>query len=135
VAKIHELTSNIGVFVPKSDADKWCLKEAVTILIKVTEPIMPHLSEECWHQMGNTNSIIDTKWPQFEDDLLIDDECIIIIQINGKKRAEIKMPSNSTENAVFENVMKLINIKNYIKENSLIKKKIFIPNKILNIVI
>jgi leucyl-tRNA synthetase len=96
---------------------------------------MPHLSEECWHQMGNTNSIIDTKWPQFEDDLLIDDECIIIIQINGKKRAEIKMPSNSTENAVFENVMKLINIKNYIKENSLIKKKIFIPNKILNIVI
>ena len=45
------------------------------------------------------------------------------------------MPSKSTENAVFENVMKLINIKNYIKENSLIKKKIFIPNKILNIVI
>ena len=45
------------------------------------------------------------------------------------------MPSNSTENAVFENVMNLINIKNYIKEKDLIKKKIFIANKILNIVV
>ena len=96
---------------------------------------MPHLAEECWHQIGNQSSIIGYEWPKIEEDLLTDNECIIIIQINGKKRAEIRMQINSTEQVVFEKAMSLINIKNFIESEELIKKKIFITNKILNIVI
>ena len=135
VAKIHELTNEISMFKTKSDSDKWCQKEALTILIKVVEPIMPHLAEECWHQIGNKSSIINYEWPKIEVDLMNDSECLIIVQINGKKRAEIRMQINSTEKVVFKEAMCLINIKGFIKSEELIKKKIFIKNKILNIVI
>ena len=135
VAKIHELTSEISSFRPGDDSDRWCLKEGLNILIKVAEPIMPHLAEECWHQIGNSKSIIEEDWPLIQHDLLADDECTVVIQINGKKRADIKIQFGSAENVVYEKAISLINIKNYIKNENMIKKKIFIPNKILNIVI
>ena len=96
---------------------------------------MPHLAEECWQQIGNSSSIIEEKWPEVNYELIIEHECNMIIQINGKKRANITMPSDSSENEVFKNAINLSNIKSYIKKESLIKKKIFVPNKILNIVI
>ncbi len=135
VAKLHELTSEIASFNAQDDNEKLCLKEAINILIKVSEPIMPHLAEECWQQIGNSSSIIEEKWPEVNYELIIEHECNMIIQINGKKRANITMPSDSSENEVFKNAINLSNIKSYIKKESLIKKKIFVPNKILNIVI
>ena len=135
VAKIHELTSEISLYKTYSASDEWCQKEALNILIKVTEPIMPHLAEECWNKIGHRNSIIEEKWPEVYIDLLSEDECTIIIQINGKKRAEIKAPVDSKEDAVFKSALELVNVKNYINDKDLILKKIFIPNKILNIVI
>ena len=135
VAKIHELTSEVSNFKPINDSGRLCLKEGLNILIKVAEPIMPHLAEECWYQIGNSRSIIEERWPLTQHDLLSDDECTIVIQINGKKRADIKIQFGSTENAVYEKAISLVKIKNYIQNENLIKKKIFIPNKILNIVI
>ena len=135
VAKLHEMTSEIASFDAQNDSEKIYLKEAINILIKVSEPIMPHLAEECWQKVGHSNSIIEERWPQVDDRLLEDNECTLIIQINGKKRADIKMPFNSLEKEVFENAINLNNIKNYINNEDVIKKKIFVPNKILNIVI
>ena len=135
VAKIHELTSEVLIFEPNTDSDKWSQKEALNILIKVAEPIMPHIAEECWSIIGSKNSIIEEKWPKFDDHLIAEDECIIIIQINGKKRAELKMPINSNEDIVYKKALNLENINNYLIKDRLIRKKIFVPNKILNIVI
>jgi leucyl-tRNA synthetase len=135
VAKIHELTSEISIHNTNSECEKWCQKEALNILIKVTEPIMPHLAEECWSSIGNKNSILEEKWPEIFDELLSDEECTIIIQINGKKRAEITMPTNSSENSILVKALGIDNIKTHIKNQDSIIKKIFVPNKILNIVI
>ena len=135
VAKIHELTNEIGLMQKNDGIDKWCRKEALIILLRVVEPIMPHLAEECWSLIGNSNSIIKEKWPQFDKSLLTDENATIIVQINGKKRAELKMPTNSEEDIVFQNAMEIQSISNLIVDHALIKKKIFIPNKILNIVI
>jgi len=135
VARLHKLTSEIASFHAEDDSEKLCLKNAIEILIKVSEPIMPHLAEECWHQIGHTTSLIEEKWPKVNFDLLTENECVLVIQINGKKRADIKMPFNSAEQDVFENAINLTNIQQYIRKESSIKKKIFVPNKILNIVI
>jgi leucyl-tRNA synthetase len=135
VAKIHELTNEIGLLQKNDGIDKWCRKEALIILLRVVEPIMPHLAEECWSLIGNSNSIIKEKWPQFDKSLLTDENATIIVQINGKKRAELKMPTNSEVDIVFQNAMEIQSISNLIVDHALIKKRIFIPNKILNIVI
>jgi leucyl-tRNA synthetase len=135
VAKIHEMTTEISGFNPKNDIDNWCLRESIGILVKASEPIMPHLAEECWLLMGNPKSIIEERWPEVCEELLEDDQCKIIIQVNGKKRAEIKMPIGVDEKSVFEEAITISNVANYIDNQRNIKKKIFIPNKILNIVI
>ena len=135
VAKIHELTGNIANFDTTDDNSKWCQKEALTILLRVTEPMMPHITEECWSIIGNKNSIIEFPWPEYDKDLLIDTRVKIIIQINGKKRGEIDLVKNSNETKVFKEALQLGNIKKIIKNEQMIKKQIYIPNKILNIVI
>ena len=135
VAKIHEMTTEISGFNPKNDIDNWCLRESIGILVKASEPIMPHLAEECWLLMGNPKSIIEERWPEVCEELLEDDQCKIIIQVNGKKRAEIKMPIGVDEKSAFEEAITISNVANYIDNQRNIKKKIFIPNKILNIVI
>jgi leucyl-tRNA synthetase len=135
VAKIHELTSDISNFNLDNNDSKWAKKEALNILIRVTEPMMPHIAEECWSLMGNSESIIEASWPKFEESLLHNDEVTIIIQVNGKKRGELKLLNDSNENKVFNESMKLDNIKKILTQDIVIKKKIYIPNKILNIVI
>ena len=135
VAKIHELTSDINSFSAEHEDSRWAKKEALNILVRVTEPMMPHIAEECWSMMGNSASIIESAWPTLEESLLINDEVMIIVQINGKKRGELKLPNGSGEDVVFNESMKLDNINKFVTTNVLIKKKIYIPNKILNIVL
>ena len=135
VAKIHELTNNIANFKVKDNESQWCQKEALVILLRVTEPMMPHICEECWSLIGNKDSIIEFPWPQYDLDLIVDDEVTIIVQINGKKRGEAKVLYNSNEDEIFTISMELENIKKIIINQKMIKNKIYIPNKILNIVI
>ena len=135
VAKIHQLTSEIDYFKPSSDQERWALKEALVILLRVTEPMMPHIVEECWALLGNPKSIIEKNWPAYEESLLIDSEVKIIVQVNGKKRGEINLPLNSNEEQVFNQAIKLENVIKLIDQKSIIKKKIYVPNKIINIVV
>tara|TARA_B110000858_G_scaffold194840_1_gene250026 strand:+ start:1235 stop:3805 length:2571 start_codon:yes stop_codon:yes gene_type:complete len=132
VAKIHELTNVINIFTPDNEIQNWSKKEALLILLRVSEPMMPHLVEECWKSVGYKTSIIETQWPLYDINLIEENDVLIIIQINGKKKAEMKVVKNSTESEIYNAALNIKNIKKIEKD---IKKKIFVPNKILNIVI
>ena len=132
VAKIHELTNVINIFTPDNEIQNWSKKEALLILLRVSEPMMPHLVEECWKSVGYKTSIIETQWPLCDINLIEENDVLIIIQINGKKKAEMKVVKNSTESEIYNAALNIKNIKKIEKD---IKKKIFVPNKILNIVI
>tara|TARA_B110000483_G_scaffold242622_1_gene329044 strand:+ start:1245 stop:3815 length:2571 start_codon:yes stop_codon:yes gene_type:complete len=132
VAKIHELTNVINIFTPDNEIQNWSKKEALLILLRVSEPMMPHLVEECWKSVGYKTSIIETQWPLYDINLIEEKDVLIIIQINGKKKAEMKVVKNSTESEIYNAALNIKNIKKIEKD---IKKKIFVPNKILNIVI
>tara|TARA_B110000444_G_scaffold85131_1_gene80433 strand:+ start:105 stop:2687 length:2583 start_codon:yes stop_codon:yes gene_type:complete len=135
VAKIHEMNNELTSFIPDNESQKWAKKEALNILLRIAEPMMPHLAEECWKQIGNSKSIIEVPWPLYDEALITEDEALIIIQINGKKKAEIHVATNMEEKHVYTAALNLKNIQNIITSETTIKKKIFIPNKILNIVI
>ena len=135
VAKIHEMNNELTSFIPDNESQKWAKKEALNILLRIAEPMMPHLAEECWKQIGNSKSIIEVPWPLYDEALIAEDEALIIIQINGKKKAEIHVATNMEEKHVYTAALNLKNIQNIITSETTIKKKIFIPNKILNIVI
>ncbi len=134
VAKIYEIVNHLSKFKSENRADKLIVKESLEILIRIIEPMTPHLAEECWSIIGKTNDLSSEPWPEVKQELLVKENVTIIIQINGKKRGELEISFGSSEEEVTQESMKIKNIHDLLKDQ-VIKKKIFVPNKILNVVI
>ena len=95
-------------------------------------PILPHLSNECFVSLKENNESI--VWPKFDVKLIKEDTCTIVIQINGKTRKIIETKKNIAEEELLLKIQTDIKLNNYLKTGS-IQKKIFIPNKLINIII
>ncbi len=134
VAKIYEMVNHLSKFNSENPKDKSVMKESLEILIRIIEPMTPHLAEECWKIIGKTSDLTTEPWPKVKKDFLIRENTTIIIQINGKKRGEIVIAMNSIEEEVVKQSMKIKNIADIV-EGKNIKKQIFVTNKILNLVI
>jgi len=96
-------------------------------------PIVPHLSEELWESSGMAFSIHTQPWPAYDESLAQDDEITLVIQINGKVRAKISAPVNITEYDANQLALNNASIEKHI-EGLEIRKTIFVPGKLLNIV-
>ena len=130
IAHIHELYSFLYKVIKNNYKKETLLNNYHKILI-VIMPIIPHLSNECIKLL---NLKIDVKWPSFDEKYLIEDFSKIVVQINGKKRGILETEININEDKIIEIIKKDKNIFKYIDGNQ-IKKKIFIPNKLINIII
>ncbi|MEY8442370.1 leucine--tRNA ligase [Lactobacillaceae bacterium 24-114] len=101
--------------------------------VKMISPIMPHVAEELWSHLGDSETIAYEPWPTYDPKALVENEVEMIIQVNGKLRAKIKMAKDidkeEAEKIAFENE----HVKKF-TEGKDIKKVIVIPNKIVNIV-
>tara|TARA_B100000579_G_C22539812_1_gene714672 strand:- start:143 stop:781 length:639 start_codon:yes stop_codon:yes gene_type:complete len=134
VAKIYEVVNLISKFELKDDSCKKALVESLNILIRIIEPMLPHLAEECWSMMNKRTDLQKEPWPQTIDNYLIKTDTTIVIQINGKRRGELKVATDLNEEEVMDEVYKIKNVSDTIY-NKEIKKVIFIPNKIVNLVV
>ena len=131
VANLHQIYTEILKLLDKEYSKKTILENYKKVLI-VMNPIVPHLSTECLKMIDNNYLIIN--WPEVNSNLLEDDLTNYVIQINGKKRGLII----SSKGILEENLIKLVKnnqeINKYLVDKT-IKKKIFIPNKLPNIII
>jgi len=109
-------------------------KKNFETFLKLLAPFAPHMTEELWHKLGHKNSIHLEKWPEFDESKIKEDNVIIIIQINGKIRANFEAKLDITETEVKEKVASLPEIQKWIV-NKEIKKVIFVQNKVINFVI
>ncbi len=103
-------------------------------LLLLLAPFAPHLTEELWEEIGNAYSIHNQEYPVYDESKILDDVIVIGIQVNGKLRGEVGVTKEDTMESVKEKVLNLENIVKYIEGND-IKKFIYVPNKIVNIVI
>jgi len=113
--------------------EKISKKEFETLLILLA-PFAPHVTEELWHEVGNKNSIHIEKWPEYDPKKVLGDEVSIAVQINGKVRATITVPRDTTEQTIKEQVLALPEVKKWVADKE-IKKFILVQNKIISIVI
>ena len=93
-------------------------------------PVAPHLSNECL-KLLNVNEI---SWPSFDETMLVEDFVNIVVQVNGKKRGIIKTKPDTEEEDLLEIIKSDQKIFKYL-DNNQIKKKIYIKNKLLNVII
>ena len=108
--------------------------DTIRSFIIIMNPFMPHLAQELWELIGETNELTYQAWPDYDKDLAISDEIVIPIQINGKRRSEILISANESESEVISKAKSDDKIASYLKNTTIIKE-IYIKGKILNIVI
>lgn len=73
---------------------------AIESLLQLLAPFAPHMSEDLWQQLGHSDSIHSQRWPSYDPDYLIEDTMTIVVQVNGKLRAELRLPTDTTEDAI-----------------------------------
>ena len=134
IAKIFETVNAISKFNLEEEQDKEAINEALRILIRVIEPMVPHLAEECWSLIGNTTSIMNEPWPVVNKKYLENTQVTVVIQINGKRRGEVVVPKDISENEIEKEIQNIKNINDALKGKNILKS-IYVPNKILNIVV
>jgi len=128
IANIHEIYNLIYEHIVNNKTSNKTLKnewEKVTMLLM---PLTPHLAHECCEKINKK-----FYWPTYNAKLLKDENCTIVIQVNGKKRGIFEMPINSEDNKVIKKAKTIDNVIKYI-ENTKIVKNIYIKNKLLNFI-
>ncbi|MCX8999505.1 leucine--tRNA ligase [Rhizobiaceae bacterium BDR2-2] len=140
VARIYELVNTLAgplqsVAAGTADAATTAaLRNAVEILIQIIAPMTPHLAEECWSALGNEGLVARQPWPLFDEALVADNEVVLPVQINGKKRAELTIARDASQDAVTRAVLGLEAVKSTL-DGRAPKKIIVVPQRIVNIVV
>ena len=130
IANFHEMYSSLNKIVSnKIGRDK--LIENYKKILFTMNPVLPHFSSECLELIGEKKQIM---WPKINEDFLIEDKKNFIIQINGKTRGIIVADKHISEEILLTKINDNSKLKNYI-EGKTIKKKIFIPEKLINIIV
>ncbi|QYA13600.1 leucine--tRNA ligase [Rhizobium sp. AB2/73] len=140
VARIYEFVNALAAPLTKvatgqaDGAYRSAVREAVEILIALVAPITPHLAEECSAVLGNTHMVATSPWPVYDEALVIENEIIYPVQINGKKRAELTIARDADQNAVQQAVLALDAVTSALNGQAP-KKIIVVPQRIVNIVV
>ena len=125
--------SQMMVFVNeayKADALPYAYIEG---FVQLLAPIAPHIAEELWEILGNEGGISYVPWPTFDEAALVESEVEIVCQINGKVRAKLMVPVDSSKAALEELALANEQIKEHIAGKT-VRKVIAVPNKLVNIV-
>ena len=103
-------------------------------LLLVLAPFAPHISEELWNKIGNEFSIHNNSYPEINTDIKEDENIEVVVQINGKVRGKVTVPSDISEEDIKVKVREIENVKRYLDEGTIVKE-IYIPKKLVSIVI
>jgi len=108
--------------------------EGIETLVVLLAPFAPHIAEELWHLLGNTDSVHTQTWPAFDPAALVADEITLVIQIMGKTRGSIQVPAQADPSTLEQYARQSEVTQRYI-EGKEIKKVIVVPGKLINFVL
>ncbi|TYR34090.1 leucine--tRNA ligase [Mesorhizobium microcysteis] len=138
VARLYELTNtlspHVGSAASADTGTKAALREALEALVRMIAPMMPHLAEECWAALGGDGLVANQPWPAFDAALVVDDEIVLPVQINGKKRGDLTISRNADQSAVEEAALALDVVRAAL-DGKPPRKVIIVPQRIVNVVI
>ena len=125
--------SQLMVFVNEAYKADDLPAEYMQGFIKMISPVMPHVAEELWSQFGISDTIAYQPWPKYDPAALVENEVEMILQVNGKVRAKVKMAKDTPKEEAEKQALANEHVQKFTAGKD-IKKVIVVPNKIVNIV-
>jgi leucyl-tRNA synthetase len=132
----NALQAELAVKKDKKVSPQWiaAMREASEFLIAIIAPMMPHLAEECWAELGHRSMIAEASWPKADRSLIVENDIVLPIQINGKKRAEITVARQADNATIEKAVLSLDSVKAAL-DGKAPKKIVIVPQRIVNVVV
>ncbi|MGE4313648.1 MAG: leucine--tRNA ligase [Pseudobdellovibrionaceae bacterium] len=133
VARLRELSNMMEGFEANTDDEKAALMESFKFFLICLNPILPHITEELWQQLGESEMLVFTPWPQSDEKLMSEDTITMAVQINGKVKATITLPKDAAEDHARKIALADPHIEKAL-EGKTLRKFIYVPNRIVNVV-
>ena len=135
IARSMELLNKLTDYMRDNDnINEKILLDTVTTYIKLLAPLAPHFSEEQWEKLGNKESVHKEAWPEINEDEMNGGTKEIPIQVNGKLKLCVTVDADSTPDEILKAIKEDAKVKELIETNN-IKKEIYVPGKIYNLVV
>jgi leucyl-tRNA synthetase len=137
ISAVMELVNAIYLVErPAKDNEKALslIREALEAAVVLLAPIVPHIAEELWQMLGHKTAVCDASWPKYNDAIASEEEVTVVIQINGKLRSRMTVPVGEDAEKIKADALADEKIKALIN-NASVKKVIYVPNKLVNIVV
>jgi leucyl-tRNA synthetase len=109
-------------------------REGYETLLELLHPFAPHITEELWTMLGNEGLVLTSAWPVADPALMQEDTVVIAVQVNGKLRGQVEVSAPPDEARVMESVFANERIRQWIAGKEVVKK-IYVPGKLVNVVI
>jgi leucyl-tRNA synthetase len=133
VARIRELTNALEDLPATEPGAGAVLREGLEAATRLLGPMMPHLAEEMWQRLGQTELIADTAWPKADPELARDEQVTIAVQVNGKLRGTVELPRDAAAGDVEQAALALPQVAHQLAGRAP-KKVVVVPNRIVNLV-
>ncbi|MBV8684771.1 MAG: leucine--tRNA ligase [Caulobacteraceae bacterium] len=133
VARLYEFTATVRAARADAIVSRETRREALSALARLVAPYAPHLAEECWSRLGEDGLVATAPWPVWDPALSEDEERTLPVQINGKRRGEVRAPAGATPAEVEQIVMRDDEIRRRL-DGLTVRKVIVVPDRIVNLV-
>jgi leucyl-tRNA synthetase len=134
IAAVMELMNTLQRLDPAQAANQALLHAGLDAVARLLAPIVPHITQAIWEALGHTEMLIDAPWPEANPEFMQQEEITLAVQVNGKRRDEIRVPVDATEDAIKEAAMNSENTRRFVAGRDL-RRVIVIPGRLVNIVL
>jgi leucyl-tRNA synthetase len=132
IARLYEFLGALKGLRTDGDAAP-VAAEALRTLTQLTAPFMPHLAEECWEMLGGKGLCCDAPWPEADEALTVESAITLPVQVNGKRRGEVRVAADAPEDEVREKALAVEAVARFM-EGKTVRKVIVVPGRIVNVV-
>jgi leucyl-tRNA synthetase len=133
VAAVMELCNEVGKLDDNGGQNSAVIREAGKAVVVLISPIAPHISQQLWQELGNSDLVIDAAWPSVDESALVKTSIEIVVQVGGKVRAKLQVAANADKDSIEKMALSDANVQKFIGGKT-IRKVIVVPGKLVNIV-
>jgi leucyl-tRNA synthetase len=134
LAALMEMTNGLYQARDAGPVERDAWQEAVRSLLLMTAPIAPHISEELWERIGGPYSVHQQPWPEADAELAREDDLTLVVQVNGKVRDRIRVPTDISEERAKELALASEQVRRHLDGKDP-RRVIYVPGKLVNIVV
>jgi leucyl-tRNA synthetase len=133
IAAIMELMNALAKFDDDSPQGRAVVQEVLETVVLLLSPIVPHICHRLWHELGHADAVVDARWPAVDESALVEDSIRLVVQVNGKVRANISVPAGADRASIERAALAEPNVRRF-TEGRQVKKVIVVPGRLVNIV-